>query len=451
MEVALMNEIEKLLTEEKRQIDKITSPDQLEQRLRTALMSTSRRKNKWKPMLWKLATAAIFLIVVIGFNYNAFAYYGKKILGIDPVLSGTLQQLNEEGLGQTVDETITLENGSKFTVNGVMSDENQFIIFYTMKNPNGISEQQRDVYLRNITGFLTDSFAGGGMATFSEDETEYTGMLSFNPVSPFAKKLTLHIDEYLTGNDITTYEVTFDYNPNLAMQTELKQSIKKKVHVDQGTVTFDLIKATPTVTIIEGSLSVKNFDRIPIGLNGIELHANGEPLAMVGSGATSSFNEKTKFDIQYDALPKELDSLQLVFKQFVGYEEVHKRFNLQDTGNGPFTLYEHNQLWIKDVRTTSEGIEITIATDENILLDDVSIETDGKITPLKTTLAADYIVIDDDGSKINNEVAIAEHEDGRVLKERVILFETSQEPQYIIIGGIHYIKTFDEMIDIPVK
>ncbi len=59
------------------------------------------------------------------------AYYSKKILGVDPVLNGTLKQLNEEGLGQPVDETITLTNETKFTVNGVMTDENQLILFYT--------------------------------------------------------------------------------------------------------------------------------------------------------------------------------------------------------------------------------------------------------------------------------------------------------------------------------
>jgi hypothetical protein len=59
------------------------------------------------------------------------------------------------------------------------------------------------------------------------------GIQSFDAVSPFAKKLTL---EYFTNENRESGQITFTYDPKQAMQTELKQSIGKKVHVDTATL-----------------------------------------------------------------------------------------------------------------------------------------------------------------------------------------------------------------------
>ena len=48
------------------------------------------------------------------------------------------------------------------------------------------------------------------------------------------------------------------------------------------------------------------------------------------------------------------------------------------------------ELWVKDVSMTSHGVEITIATDDDVMLDGVSIETQKELTPLKTTVNQIY-------------------------------------------------------------
>lgn len=78
------------------------------------------------------------------------------------------------------------------TINGLMSDENQFILYYTLSNPNGL--RSRDGFDPiGIRGFQTDSqnILGGATSGPTGGVTETKGYVAFDPVSPLAKKLTL--------------------------------------------------------------------------------------------------------------------------------------------------------------------------------------------------------------------------------------------------------------------
>lgn len=266
-----------------------------------------------------------------------------------------------------------------------------------------------------------------GTYLLNDDKTEIKGTAAFEPVSPFSKRLTLHYN-----NIDTKEEFSFPYNPNKALQTEIKKSIKKTIKVDKGTITFKTITATPTMTMIEGTLNVENFDRVNSALHGIELIANGMPIELMGSGNRSALNGR-KFELNFDALPKQLDSLELVMKEFVGYQSLKEKISLESIGGEPISL-NGKDLLLKDVSKTSEGVEITIATDEDVMLDGVSIETKDELIPLKTTVRQHY----------------PEQEDGRVWKERTMLFDTKIEPEYLIIEGMHYMKPYDHIIEIPV-
>lgn len=256
--------------------------------------------------------------------------------------------------------------------------------------------------------------------------------MSFEPVSPFSKKLTLNYFEKNQNHQLIEHSISFPYDPNQAMQTEVKQSIRKTAKVDKGKVNFQSITATPTMTMIKGTLNVDNFDRLPSALDGIELFANGMPVEMIGSGHGSSPAGR-KFDLRYDVLPKPLNSLELVMKEFVGYQKLEQRLTLSSAGNEPFSL-DGKELWVKKVYVTSEGVEITIATENDILLDGVSIETPSETITLKTTIRQMETKLDD----------------GTILKERTLLFDTQAKPEYLYIKGMHYMKVYNEVIEIPV-
>ncbi|WP_339320034.1 DUF4179 domain-containing protein [Paenibacillus sp. FSL R10-2734] len=430
------NNIEQRLADEKTRMESITAPEELEMRLRNALNSAPAKRSKKIAPIWKIAAVVLLVTVISGQNYNAFAYYGKQLFGFDELLQGTtLQQLNNKGMGQNVNKKITLLDGTDLTINGIMADANQFIMYYTLANPNGLDDMSVDTFRPSqISGFLTDSNVVSGTSLINEDHTEIKGTMSFDSVNPFSKKLTLHFWQQLEENgQMSEGTVTFPYNPNEAMQTQIKQSINKKIKVDKGTITFKSITATPTMTVIRGKLNVDNFDRVNLGLHGIQLLANGAQVEILGSGNQTSVGGRT-FDIRFDTLPKDLHSLQLVVKEFAGYQKLEEKYPMSFISNKPFTLGD-KELWIKEVSKTSQGIEVTIATDDDVMLDGVSIEAKGVSTPLKTTIN-------------QKEVKQA---DGKLMKERTLLFATQTKPESLLIEGMHYMKEYNKMIEIPVN
>lgn len=422
-----MSEIEKELLKRKKQLDTVTAPDELEERLRQALDTvplTKKRKPKWP-----IALVALLILSIVGYNYNGFAYYGKKIMGFDDLMSGTLAELNEEGMGQTIGKSVYLEDGSKFTIDGIMTDANQLILYYTVSN----LEEIEDIGLTRITGFLTNSHSGGGTAIINEEDSEIKGQMSFEPVSPFAKKLTLEFDKWAKDRKMMTGVISFPYDPNKAMQTEIRQKINQTVKVDKGTITFKTISATPTMTMIKGTMDVENLSRVHDPYQKMELLANGKAIAMLGSGSRTSLRG-SEFELRYDALPKDLDSLELVVKEFVGYSIVDEKIPLSPINEHPFLL-KGEDFWVRDIVQTEDGVKITIASEDDVLFDGVTIEGKGGSFPLETTIRQDY----------------EELETGSTVKVRTLLFSTDTTPEYMRIKGMHHMKPVDYKIEIPVK
>ena len=425
-----MNEIEDQLNEEKKRLDEIAAPEEFEARLRSALDKDFSRKPKRRAPYFTVAAVSIICFMLIGYNYNAFAYYGKKIFGFDEVISETLKDLNEKGMGQMVDKKTNLNDGTELTIDGIMTDDNQLIMYYTLSNPAGLAETFSDVFTPDkITGFLTNAHGGGGSAIIDDSGTEVKGTWYFDPVSAFSRNLTLHFRQ---GADNREGSVTFPYDPNKAMQTQIHQYIKETVKVDKGTLTFKTITATPTSTVIEGKMKVVDYDRLHFGFEGVELIANGKSIEKIGSGVKSSFNG-SKFDLRFDGLPAELNSLELVVKEFIGYKKLEEEIQLVSDEEIHLEL-EGNDVLIKKVAATEKGIEVTIETDENVLLDGVSIKSGTKLTPIKTTIGH----------------SLEKQGDGRILSERTMIFDTKSMPEQLLVEGIYYVKQYNKKVEMPV-
>ena len=422
-----MTELEKRFTEEKERLDEVKAPDELEDRLRMALEKVPERKRKAAPK-WVAAVVALLFLSIVGYNYNAFAYYGKTLLGFEDIMTGTLSDLNEAGMGQSIDATVMLHDGSQLQLEGMYSDKSQFVLYYTFTNPGGV-DLDPPYSFRSITGVLTNSFAVSGTWSLNDEETKLTGMQTFDAVSPFAKNLTLHLfEEVEEGQAMKEHEVSFPFNPNEAMQTEWKQSIKKTVQVDQGMIRFDAITATPSRTTITGKLKVDNYDRYTGAFDGVELLADGKPIDNQGAGVSSSWNGST-FDLHFDALPEGVKDLKLVVSTFVGYMDVDATVPLVDLNEDPVLIHE-KELFVRQVEETEKGIQVTIATADDVMLEGVSIQAGERSVPLKTLLRQDHV---DD------------------YKERILLFESDEMPDALHIKGMHYKKSYGDSIKINVK
>ncbi|WP_068775562.1 DUF4179 domain-containing protein [Paenibacillus sp. FJAT-26967] len=322
-----MDNVEKRLADEKKLLESITAPEELETRLRSSLDKAAPGRVKRIPTFWKTAAVVLLVLVIAGNNYNAFAYYGKQIFGFDKFIHGDLKQFNEEGMGQRVDKKMSLADGTEMTINGVISDANQLNLYYTFTNPNGLSNDTVSFFTPNrLRGYLTNSSSRGGVSDINDNHTEIKGTMNFDSVSPFAKELTLHFWETHQNGERKERSITFPYNPNRALPTHIEQSINKKIAVDKGTVTFNSITATPIMTEITGTLDVDNLYKIGNALGGIQLIANGSPVKATETrsglihGTSEPLTDIREFHIRFETLPRQLDSLQIVLDDFVGYQ-----------------------------------------------------------------------------------------------------------------------------------
>lgn len=430
-----MNNIEEQLAEEKQRLENESPPKELNTRLRSVLATAPSRKSKRIAPIWKAAAVLILIAAIFGSNYNAFAYYGKQLFGFDELMEDTLKQLNDKGMGQSIEEKVTLKDGTDFTINGIIADANQLVMYYTLFNPQGLDQSHEPIRLESISGFWTKSHPASGTSVMNEQQTEMKGMMTFDSVSPFAKKLTLHYMQMpYSAEQMSAGAITFAYNPNQALQTQLRQSINKTFKVDHGSLTFQSITATPTQTVVRGTMRVDNYYRVHNALDGIKLRADGIEIPLKGSGSQSSFGSRIRFEILYDALPQQLQSLELVMDHFVGYQSLNQKLPLENAGADPFKLGEEN-LWVKDVSVTADHVEVTIATADDVMLDGVSLETQGENTPLQTTVRQDLV----------------KQADGTLLKQRTLLFNAKNKPEYLLIKGMHYMKAYNETIAIPIK
>lgn len=429
-----MERVDRLLADERERMDSITAPEGLEERLRHALTRIPDKPKRSRASKWTVAAMVLSMLVsAVGYNHDAFAYYGQRIFGFDEVMTGKLKELNTAGRGQTVDRSASLQDGTDFIVSGVMADANQIILYYALRNPDGIDKQtQQYIQLSRLTGFLTNSYASWGTTKMNDEQTELVGSLSFESVSPFAKKLTLHYSERKEDNSVIDGSLSFPYHPNEAIETQIQQSIKEKVAVDQGTITFGSITATPLSTVIKGTWNVDNPDRVRLPFGDIDLIVNGKPLSIEGSGFSHSMKGRT-FELRYGALPENLESLQLVVREFPGYRKLAEKVDLTLVSPKEPIALAGKELWVKSVKPTEEGTEIILMTDDDVLLDGVSLETTKGTADLRTTIGQTE----------------TKSENGRILKERTLLFASTGKPQYLLIQGMHYRKTYDKVVEIP--
>ena len=148
-----MPEIERLLNQKKAQLDELQVPEELEERLRVALQNKNRSRKEKKGWMIK-AAAACLIILLVGYNFDTLAFYGKRLIGYDAIMNGTLQQLNELGKGQVIGESYTFKNGVEVVLDGIMLDENQLLAFYSIKDAKGAVNVEELSIRTSISGIF---------------------------------------------------------------------------------------------------------------------------------------------------------------------------------------------------------------------------------------------------------------------------------------------------------
>lgn len=433
-----MRNIEEMLNDKKMQMDELIVPEELEARLNSTLQSKSlikRRKNSWKMK----AAVLVIAFALVTYNMDALAFYGRELLGFDSIMNGTLKELNKMGMGQSVEKSHTFSSGIKVTLNGVMIDDNQLLAFYTMENPGGNVEDLDfgNTYMKGAIGTHNPESAQGQL---SEDKSTIKWVGEFDPPYAFEKKLTwvfnIGIDGKSEGGTIS-----FVLDRDKAMGHTLKSNLNKTIKVDGTDIHFDAITASPTTTVVKGTTQ-SIFELVNDQISGeriyspnynIQLLANGIEVQQQGSGSSTDMKGMT-FDAKYDALPRDLEKLQLHLVSFGAEHEVNEVIKLNRDSISKTIQLKGQDITIQKIEEIKGETFITITTEESVVLTKVYLMADDNRVELTDTLSS------------TNDKKV----DGTITHTRTLRFKVAAKDLQLDIKRMKYIKFYDEYINIPI-
>lgn len=429
-----MNKIEDLLKANKTQIEQVEVPEVLETRLRRALTK------KPVPLFkrFKLQAAAfIAVIALITFNYDAIASYSKQLLGFDQVMNGTLKELNESGKGQPIGESYTFPDGVSLTLDYVMLDENQLLLFYTVKDPSGHVNEK--IPFMSLKSFWGEYQIQGSRGKMNEAFTEMKSIASFEPPSPLARKISFHFSENEQAKRIPA-EIHFTLNRDTAMGHTLKKDIGKTIQVDETELTIESILASPTKTVVKGSAQ-GIFDLAIDSLSGerfrptnltLKLIADGTEVEWQGGGMGTDMKGIT-FNSDYDALPPDLDQLELELVSFSADHDVNQQFKLVRQDKDQISNLLGQEVVVNEVKSFNDETLITISSKESLILTEVYLNIDGKKISLEET----------------SEDGYDKKTDGAITHKRTLRFKGTGNELILDIQRMTYSKNYNQVIEIP--
>ncbi|MTI49957.1 MAG: DUF4179 domain-containing protein [Firmicutes bacterium] len=435
-----MKEVENMLKNRKKEMDNIEVPNDLEDRLLRALRH--KKVIKKKRANWKVRVAALLIIfLLVGYNFDTLAYYGKKLIGYDTVMNGTLRELNELEKGQIIGKKYTFDNGIILTLDGIMIDENQMLAFYSLEDPSGkIDVTDMTMSQNNFKGLIETYDNSGGKGKSSEDGTEIKWISSFEPPRFFERNLSFRFN--LIGEDIRELgEISFKIDRDKAMGYSIKKTINKKVEIEGKNILFKSITASPTTTVIKGSID----DIISLAIDEIkgeryranqlnfDLIANGKVIDNQGSGMSTNLKGIT-FYKEFDTLPTDLESLKIKLKSLSVIQDVDKKVSLKKgKDNGNIEILGET-ISIDDVYEKNGETFISLTTEEDTILTIVYLLADGKKVKIEETLSDDY-----------------EKKDmGSILHNRTFRFKGTGNELKLYIEKMTYTKESDKEINIPI-
>lgn len=435
-----MNEAEIVLRRQKEAIDREEVPAEMEERLRDTLMG--RRKQLSRRMNWKVTAAAALLIFsLLGYHADTLAYYGNKLLGYDQIMTGALRELNELGKGQPVGRSYTFRNGTTVTLDGIMLDGNQTLVFYTVGTPAGNADKVNVDPFLTIKGMLGEYRMESASGITNETNTETKYIALFPPPYFFEKNLELRFS-LAADEERENGFIKFTLDRRRAMGYTLKKAVNQTIVADGTSIRFETISASPMSTVLRGTIQTPleltvdqiRGERIFPGELEISLLADGKEIARRSGGMTTDLKGIT-FKQEFDALPDGLRELEARLVRFGAEHVVGEQFALPK-GELPAAITVLGQsITVNAVREARVDTFVTITSEESVILSKVRLLLDGAEAGLEETIDSSY-------EKMT---------DGTILHTRTLHFPGIGEEMRLDIRRMKYAKNYDERISIPVE
>lgn len=435
-----MQDVEDLLKAKKIEIDKLDVPDELESRLRSALNKTNKHRGPKKHWIAGLAAVLVFILLA-GYHSDTLAFYGKKLIGYEGVMNGTLQELNELRKGQSIGKSYHFENGMTLTLDGIMLDDNQLLAFYSIKKPQKYPDDyDYPIYIEGLFG-KQHYYMHSSTGEINEDKTAINYIASFAAPRSSEKTLDFTFSLQKNGRD-ERGQISFDLDRSKAMGHKLKKTLNHKIKLDEAKIHFRSITASPTTTVIEGSiqnimeLAIDQIteNRIRPDCLKLKLIANGKEVPLQSSGMSTDMKGIT-FHQEFDALPADLKQLQIQVLRFGADHDVDKKIELKKSSSRQSLEILGQKIDVNKVYESQGDTYLSISTEESVLLSRLYLIMDGKKVHLEETIT----------EKHNKEP------DGKITHTRTLHFPGTGKDLQLNIERIRYDKTYSKVINVPVN
>lgn len=435
-----MNKVEEMLMENKQVLDQIEIPSQMEERLRNKLRDLPEGRHRKLNFKMKIAVACV-LVLLVATQSNTMANYGRHLLGYDHIMNGTLRHLDQLGKGQVINKSFQFRNGVVVTLDAIMLDENQLLAFYTLQ---GKGTELDHFHTDGIKGKFVTYHPRSGTGEINQEETEVKWVESFEPPKFYERKLSLHFAwlNAETGNGMSeSGEIAFILDRDQAMGHTLKKDLNQSIVIDGHQIRLESILASPTTTVIKGviqypwelALDQLKGERIRPKEVTMQLLANGEEIAKQGGGMGTDASG-IRFHHDYDALPANLDKLQIQVTGFLADHDVKETVDLDKDAFDKQVDILGQKILLKELKESSGDTYLTISTEDSIVLSSVQMIMDGKTVRLEETLS--------DTEEKN--------QDGSIIHSRTLHFKGTGKKLQLYIERMTYQEDCNEIINIPI-
>lgn len=436
-----MSRAEEKLAEMKRKVDDIQAPDDLGERLTRALDKHPLRRRS--PRRWQAQVATLLVFFMLfGYHFNTLAYYGRRFVGYDRIIDGSLQELNALGRGQILDQSYTFEDGRQVTLDGIMLDGNQLLAFCRFTSPEHDLEDdhiQPDPFMRGTVGrYLMRSGAG----VLSDDGAEMHYVFHFDPPWPWEKTMVMTFTNR-AGAVSETGQIRFVLDRQKAMGFTLRVPVQKNFTVQEGRIRIHSLSASATRTRIRGNFQgivelawdTLRGERIRPERLDLQLLVNGEEWPEQGGSMTTD-NRGITFEMDYAALPEEILSLKLRLVSFKTDFDVAVQVPLS-VGQPPTDarLFEGQDLQIQSVQQDADHTYVTLRTQDALLLSRVRLAVDGEAISLLDT----------------TDESLEKTETGKILRTRTLRFAGTGGNLMLDIQRIAMDTEYGQIISIPLN
>jgi hypothetical protein len=430
-----MRKIEEILEDRKMEFDNIKVPDELEGRLKRALNRKSNKRGKG------LIAAALIVLVICFYSYDAIAYYGKRILGYDKTMYGNIKELNEKGRGQEINKSFRFNDGTEIKLDGIIFDDNKLIAFIKEYSIAGIDKISIDYSINGLR--LTRYFNQGGSGNGNENWTEANFIYEFEPPAIYEKWLSLDIRKIADGK-VEEGKIKFTLDRNKAMGHTVKQDINKTVSIEDINIKFHKITISPIAAVVDGEITGGpsfNGDFLANGntnhpLVDFDLIINGK-VYNCGSRSMGGSNDKMQFKNESITVPSDVEILKICNIKFGTEMFVDKMVKIKSDTKDLKVDTEKGNIIIKKVRQDDKSTYITIKSDVDFDIND------------NPTLA--IFVAGKDIVSSEQVVDGRYNENGMEYTERTFRFDTLSDEMELGIKVVYDIKRSSEFIDIPIE